>query len=226
MKFSWRTELPQWALIAGMFFLAAITWSWAPERIPVHWNLAGQVDRYGGKVEGLLMPPLLALGIYVGMLLLPRIDPGHKNYAVFRGAYATIRVALLTLLAGLYGVTHLVLRGYAADVGTIVPLAVGGLLVILGNLMGKIRPNWFVGVRTPWTLSSKESWVKTHRLAGWLFVVGGLALMVTSILHATWAAAACVGLLLVFVVITYVYSYLAWRDDPDKIPPAGTLPGP
>jgi len=226
MKFSWRTELPQWALIAGMFFLAAITWGWAPERIPVHWNVAGQVDRYGGKVEGLLLPPLLALGIYLLMLLLPRIDPGHKNYALFQGAYATIRVAIVTLQAGLYGVTHLALRGCPVDVSTVVPMAVGGLLVILGNLMGKIRPNWFVGVRTPWTLSSKESWVKTHRLTGWLFIVAGLALMVSSILHLPWAAVACVGLLLIFVVVAYVYSYLAWRKDPDKIPPAGTLPGP
>lgn len=225
MRWSWRTELPQWALIAGMFLLAAVSWSWAPERIPVHWNVAGQVDRYGGKVEGLLMPPVLALGIYLLLLLMPRIDPGRKNYALFSSAYGTIRVSVLALLAGLYGLTHLLLRGHAVDVATVAPLAIGVLLVVIGNLMGKIRPNWFVGIRTPWTLSSKEAWVKTHRLGGWLFVAAGLGLMLTSILRAPWAAAACVGLLLIFVVVTYVYSYLAWRDDPDKIPPAGTLPG-
>ena len=224
MKLSWRTELPQWALIAGMFLLAAISWPWAPERIPVHWNAAGQIDRYGGKVEGLLLLPATALGIYLLMLLMPRIDPGRKNYALFTGSYATIRVAVLTVLAGIYGVTHLVLRGYAVDMAALMPLGTGGLLVVIGNLMGKIRPNWFVGIRTPWTLSSKEAWIRTHRLGGWLFVVIGLGLMATGVSHAPWANRACIGLILASTIALCTYSYRVWRDDPDKIPPAGTLP--
>ncbi len=225
MRFSWRVELPQWALMAGMWFLAALTWPSAPERIPVHWSITGQVDRFGGKVEGLLMPPLMALGIYLLMTFLPRIDPGRKNYAVFAGSYDTIRLAIVAVLAGLYGVTHLVLRGYPVDVSTVVPLGVGALLIVLGNLMGKLRPNWFVGIRTPWTLSSKEAWIKTHRLGGWLFILVGLALMGTAVLRAPWVSAALMGLILLVVIGTFVYSYHVWRDDPDKIPPAGTLPG-
>ncbi len=225
MKLSWRTELPQWAMIMGMFVLAAITWSRAPAQIPVHWGLSGQVDRYGGKVEGLLVPPLMALGIYLLLLVAPRIDPGRKSYSLFAASYTTIRLVIVTFLAGLYGVTHLALRGYPVDVSTLVPLGVGGLFVVLGNLMGKLRPNWFVGIRTPWTLSSKEAWVKTHRLGGWLFIVTGLGLMGSSLAHAPWASAACIGLLLVAIVGVYAYSYWVWRNDPGKVPPAGTLPG-
>lgn len=224
MKASWRTELPQWAMILGMFILAAVTWPWAPERIPVHWNIAGQVDRYGGKVEGLLAIPLTTLGIYLLMHALPRIDPGHKSYALFSGSYTTIRLAIVTFMAALYGVTHLILRGYPIDISTVVPLGVGALFVVLGNLMGKIRPNWFVGIRTPWTLSSKEAWVKTHRLGGWFFIVAGLGLMATSVLHMPWGSMACIGLLLASIVVAYVYSYRVWRSDPSKVPPAGTLP--
>lgn len=224
MKLSWRTELPQWAMIVGMFILTAVTWSWAPARIPVHWGISGHVDRYGGKVEGLLVPPLLTLGIYLLMIVVPRLDPGRKSYSLFSGSYTTIRLAIVTFMTALYGVMHLVLRGYPIEVSTVVPLGVGGLLVVLGNLMGKIRPNWFVGIRTPWTLSSKEAWVKTHRLGGWLFILAGLGLMVTSIVHAPWAAAACIGLLLLSIVGVYAYSYYVWRNDPGKVPPAGTLP--
>lgn len=224
MKLSWRTELPQWAMIAGMCVLAAVTWAWAPDRIPMHWNIAGQIDGYGGKLEGLLMPPALALGIYLLMLLSPRIDPGRKSYALFTGSYNTIRLAVVTVLAALYGVTHLTLRGYPIDVATVVPLITGAMLVVL-NVMGKIRPNWLVGIRTPWTLSSKMAWVKTHRLGGWLFILSGLGLMAASVVHASWAAMACFGLLILSVVAAYAYSYRVWRDDPDKIPPAGTLPG-
>ncbi len=224
MKASWRTELPQLAMILGMFILAAVTWPQAPERIPVHWNIAGQVDRYGGKVEGLLVPPLLTLGIYLLMHIVPRIDPGRKSYALFAGSYATIRLSVVTLLAGIYGVTHLIVRGYPVDVSTVVPLGVGGLFVVLGNLMGKIRPNWFVGIRTPWTLSSKEAWCKTHRLGGWVFVLVGLGMMGASIAGARYAAMVCLGLLMAGMVGVYVYSYYVWRDDPGRVPPAGTLP--
>lgn len=225
MKLSWRTELPQWAMILGMFVLAALSWSSAPAQIPVHWGITGQVDRYGGRVEGLLMPPLVTLGIYLLMIVAPRIDPGRKSYGLFSGSYNVIRLAIVTFLAGLYGVTHLALRGYPVEISTVVPLGVGGLLVLLGNLMSKIRPNWFVGIRTPWTLSSKEAWVKTHRLGGWLFILAGLGLMGTSIVHAPWASMVCLGLFLLTVVGTFVYSYLVWRNDPGKVPPAGTLPG-
>jgi hypothetical protein len=109
--------------------LAAWTWEGAPERIPVHWNAAGEVDRYGGRLEGLLLLPAIALVVYLLMLFLPRIDPGLANYASFVGTYNVIRFTVLGLLAGLYGWTHLVLRGRAvAEVHVIGPLIAGFLL--------------------------------------------------------------------------------------------------
>jgi uncharacterized membrane protein len=224
MKISWKSESIMWVLLAGMFALAAMTWSWAPGRIPVHWNLHGQVDRYGGRFEGLFGIPLAALGIYVLMLLVPRIDPGRANYPGFRGAFTTLRLALVVFMAALYGVIHLWLRGVEVRIGTVVPLLVGGVFVVVGNLLGKVRPNWFVGIRTPWTLSSKESWARTHRVGGWVFVIEGLVFMAASLIQAAWAFYAALSLLLVGVLGIVVYSYLVWRGDPDKVPPADTLP--
>ncbi len=221
---SWKSELPNWILMAGMFLLAAVTWSSAPDRIPVHWNVYGQVDRYGGKVEGLLVVPLITLGVYLLLLFLPRIDPGRANYQRFGGAYSTIRLATTVLLAVIYGVTNLWIRGYRVDMSLVVSLAVGALLIVIGNLMGKIRPNWFVGIRTPWTISSKTSWTKTHRLGGRLFILMGLAFIAAGIARAPWALIMAVAIMIGSIVWMFVYSYVVWRDDPNKLPPAGTLP--
>lgn len=225
MIVTWRTELVQLALIAAMFVAAAIAWPYAPEQMPTHWNLQGEVDGYGGKFVGLLLLPLISLGLYGLFLVLPRLDPGYRNYKSFAGVYNLIRIALVLFLTGLYAVTVAAAFGQPVDVGMVVTLATGGLLVVLGNWMGKIRPNWFVGVRTPWTLSSKLSWDKTHRLAGWVFIVLGPLVALTGIVREPWmlfVALAVGGASLVWLVI---YSYLVYRTDPNRVTPAGTSPG-
>lgn len=224
MRINWRTEWPQWLLLAGMFGLAASAWATAPARIPVHWNIAGQVDRYGGRFEGLLALPLLALGLYLLMVFLPRVDPGRANYQAFTGAYGTLRLGITALMAAVYGLVHLWLRGVQVSIETWVPLLVGALFIVIGNLMGKIRPNWFVGIRTPWTISSKLAWTRTHRVGGWLFLLMGVLFMLTGILHVAWAVTVMVGVMVAGTLGLTVYSYLLWRRDPDKTPPAGTLP--
>lgn len=225
MKVNWRVELPQLALIAVMFVLAALIWPSAPDRIPIHWNAAGEVDGYGGKAEGLLLLPATALGLYLLLLFLPRADPGRANYLQFAGVYALIRIAVLVLLAAIYGFVLLWIRGVEVDMARLPFILIGGLFLVLGNAMGKIRPNWFVGVRTPWTLSSKRSWVKTHRLAGWLFVLVGLIFLGAAVVGdgslMLWLILGSLGVMTLALV---VYSYLVWRDDPEKTPPSSTLP--
>ena len=117
MKIDWRFELPQLAVLAGMFIAAATCWSTVPDRIPVHWNLAGEIDRYGGKFEGLLLVPLISLGLYGLLLLLPRIDPGRANYAGFWRAYTIIRCLLIGFMAVVYSAMLITAYG--------VPLAMG-----------------------------------------------------------------------------------------------------
>jgi len=224
MKITWRTDWPHWVLLAAMFALAAATWGSVPARIPVHWNLVGQVDRYGGRFEGVLAMPLVAAAVYLLMLWLPRLDPGRANYETFAGAYATLRLAVLAVLAGIYGVVQLWAHGRAVSVATWAPLLVGALLVVVGSLLGKLRPNWFVGIRTPWTLSSKVSWTRTHRLGGWLFIGLGVLTMAMAMLGARWAFGTMLAALVAVAIGLVVYSYRVWRKDPEKMPPAGTLP--
>ena len=216
MRTNLRIEVVQWVLIGAMFVLAVVLWPSAPDRIPVHWGPSGEPDRYGGKVEGLLVLPLLTLGVYLLMLLLPKVDPGRDNYAAFGGAYATIRLSTVVFMALLYGLVILWVAGIRPDFAVVIPVLIGGLFVVIGNLLGKIRPNWFVGVKTPWTLSSRRSWVKTHRMAGWTFVLLGLASMVLGLAGVTWAVAAVPVAVLSCIAWLFVYSYLVWRSDPEK----------
>jgi len=224
MKLSWRNELIAWLVLGGMFVFAAITWPTAPDRIPVHWDVHQQVDRYGGRVEGLLAIPLVALGLYLLLLFLPRIDPGRANYSAFVGAFTTLRLVLVLFLASLYAITLLWIRGVEVRMNTVMPLLMGAMFVVVGNLLGKLRPNWFVGIRTPWTLSSKNAWVRSHRVGGWVFVAAGFVFMAAGLVRAPWALWAASGALLTGVAGVAAYSYVVWRADPDKIPPAGTTP--
>jgi uncharacterized membrane protein len=229
MRASTRTELTQLAIIAGMFIAAFLTLPVAPETVAVRWNANGQPVGYASPAFALLLPPVLALVIYLVLRYVPLIDPGRANYSNFAGTYAFIRWITLLFLAGMYAIIHLALRGVAIDVGVIAPLAVGVLFIGLGNVMGKLRPNWFVGIRTPWTLSSKRAWTRTHAVGGRVFIVIGIAFALVPFaravgLGASAVLAAAVAVAMLGVVYLFVYSYLVWRDDPDRIPPAGTLP--
>jgi uncharacterized membrane protein len=224
MNTNWRVELPLIMLIAAMFAGALMVWPGAPAEIPVHWTVDGSVDGYGGKIEGLLGLPLLALAIYLLMRYLPRIDPGRANYARFGGAYTTLRAGIVVLMAVLYGVILSSVLKHPLDVSRVVPIAVGALFVLVGTVLGKIRPNWFVGIRTPWTMSSKISWVRTHRLGGWLFMALGVLFAATGTFKLGSFGFVVIGAVIAVVVILFGYSYVVWKADPEKQPPAGTQP--
>src|SRR5262249_32769783 len=130
----------------------------------------------------------------------------------------------LLFMMAIYVVSQLMARGYPLDSSAIVVTMTGVLLVVIGNFMGKIRPNWFVGIRTPWTLSSKVSWDRTHRLGGWLFIVGGIAMIASVAAPSSLRIGICASVPFAIVGICFVYSYFLWRADPDKQSPAGTVP--
>jgi uncharacterized membrane protein len=225
MKTTFRGELPHLLLIAAMFLGGALSWAVAPDRIPVHWNVRGEVNGYGGKVEGLVLLPLIALGVYLALRFLPRLDPGRANYPGFARPYGIIRFTTLLAVAVVHFSILLQVHGRPVPMERISPLLVGGLFLVLGGVLGKIRPNWFVGVRTPWTLSSKASWVKTHRVAGWLMLGCGSATIASALLLPPPVTLGVVVTSAVgAAVVSTVYSYQVWRRDPDKLPPAGTLP--
>ena len=219
-----RREWPFWAILGAMVIASTIVWNRVTPPIPTHWNIYGEVDGTGGRFEGLMLLPLIALGLYVLLLVLPRIDPARANYASFTGPYTLLRVALALMMAAMHALLLATALGYELNTGRWIPVLVGLLFIVLGNIMGKVRPNYFVGIKTPWTLASARSWEKTHRAGGRLFVAAGIGLAIAALLAQPWLLAAvgvCGGGGLVWLI---VYSYTTWRDDPDRVPVTGTRP--
>ena len=224
-----RLELSLLAIIGAMLVASAIVWPVAPESFPVHFDLLGQPDRYGSKAEGLLAMPIVALLTYAVLRWLPRLDPARANYAAFGAAYSTIRVAVMLVFAAIHAALLLPLIGIPVDQAMAIRVIVGALLIALGAVLGKIRPNWLVGVRTPWTLASKQSWVRSHRLAGWVFILSGVTWIGSAGIEGVRGILLALGVTGVGLIWTIVYSYLVWRRDPDRFPaistrPAGDLP--
>jgi uncharacterized membrane protein len=199
-----------------MFAAGLITWPGAPDTIPVHWSLTGQPDRYAGKLEGLFLLPAVALLIAVGMRWLPRIDPHRMRYSEFARAYAVAGFAIVAALAGTYTAVLLWLRGVPLNMGLIVGPLIGVLLIVIGAVMAEIRPNWFFGIRTPWTLSSERSWTETHRVGRWVLMCMGVAIALAGVFQTPWLVYAAILVCLGGILGLVIYSYVVWRDDPAR----------
>ncbi|MEZ4659078.1 MAG: SdpI family protein [Caldilineaceae bacterium] len=204
-------------VIGVMFLLAAWAWVQIPEgaQIPVHWGLNGTADRYGGKFEGLLLPPLITLGIALLMAVIPRLDPRGENIARSPQAYKAIWVGILLFMLAIHAIAILAALGWSVNIGRIVGSMVGILFIVLGNYMGKIRSNYTMGIRTPWTLASELSWNKTHRLGGKLFVTLGVLVVIVALLgQSALTFYIMISGLLITVIAVFAYSYVVWKNDP------------
>jgi uncharacterized membrane protein len=191
-------------------------------QLPVHWGLNGEADGYAGRTLALSYLPLTVLVMAVIFAVLPLIDPRGRNLQRSRPAYLAAWVGIMALMTVVQAVIVLSATGIMAMAGTglaarMIAGGVGLLFIVIGNVLGKARPNWFFGVRTPWTLSSDLSWDKTHRLTGRMMVLGGLAsLLAAIVLPLELAFAVLIAGSLVPAVVGVVYSFFVWRSDPDR----------
>ncbi len=199
-------------LIIATFAAAVYFYPQLPERVPSHWNVRGQVDGYSSRIWGAFGIPLMNAGIYLMMLFLPLIDPRRDNYVKFAGTYRLLRVVFVCFFTGLYVIIILAAMGYPISVDRLVPLGISLLFVFIGNYMGRIQHNYFVGIKVPWTLASEEVWRKTHRLAGPLWVIAGLLGIVGAMIGGTAAMWFLFVPLLSATVIPVVYSFLIYKQ--------------
>lgn len=203
-------------LVVITFAASIIVYPRLPARVPTHWNIRGQVDGYGPRWISTFLLPAMLLVVWGLLRFLPRIDPRRANYAKMQGTYDLVVNLTLTLLAAL----HLVLLGAVAgapiSIARVVPALVGVSLVVIGNVLPRARPNWWFGIRTPWTLSNDRVWERTHRVGGYVMTaIGALAILasilgVTIALAAVGIAAAALGLGLI------AYSYFAWKQETSR----------
>lgn len=201
------------AAIAAMLLFTAAVWSSLPERIPTHWDVAGEVDGWSSRLAGSLLAPGFALGIWLLLPALRRVDPRRQNYDRFDPTFRLV----INLFVLFMGVIHVLTLGYALgwpiDIARAVAVIAGLLLAGLGNYLPRLRSNWWMGIRTPWTLESEAVWRSTHRVAGITFVVAGVLVMATAFLPPAAAFPIVIGAVAVAVIIPLVYSFLAYRRE-------------
>ena len=202
-----------------------LTWFTLPEleRYPVHWNAKGIADGFAGRnaVLGVLMIMPLTLIVLTTLLhFIPKVEPLRQNFEDSRKAYHTIWIALTAFLTIIGIMICLPYKTQDGNSGTIVirvvSIGISLLFIGIGNVLGTVRQNYFLGIRTPWTLSSELSWEKTHRLGGKLFVLSGVIGIIASALYPLEGLIAAVIAILASSLICFIYSYRIWKDDPHK----------
>jgi uncharacterized membrane protein len=202
-------------LTISAWALAAWVYPGLPQRVPTHWNIEGKVDGWGDKSWATFLMPGMMVVFLVFFAFLPALSPRHFEVDSFRSTYLYIMVLATAFLAYMNGVILLAtwqeLRegNKFMDIGRAM---IGGLFLFfafLGNVMGKVRRNFYIGIRVPWTLASDRVWNDTHRLAAWLMVAGGIVgfLLVIAGLPFVWL----IGVMIVTLLIPVVYSFLHYK---------------
>jgi uncharacterized membrane protein len=207
-----RRWLPA-SFIAGAWLFSIAVYSRLPDRVPVHWDISGEPNRYGSRIEGAFLLPVLMIALYFVMQWYPSRDPRSANIAKFRGAYDTVVAATIAFLGGVHALALGQSLGWQIDITTVALVGIGAMLVILGNLLPLARSNFIFGIRTPWTLSSEQVWTRVHRVGGYATVAAGLVTM-ASVFFAR-PIGVVIALVSAFIagLIPIVYSYLLWSRD-------------
>lgn len=212
------------AIMAGLTLWAS-TWLGQYDQIPLHWNAAGEADRFGSPKEAtLLLWFLVGMTAFVAGLLaiVPSLDPKRENleksWGIFLIAWIGTLLLMLAVLVAIIFVMHRALHTGEMHLGEWFPRgvigAVGVLFAVLGNYLPKVRSNWFLGIRTPWTLSNEVVWERTHRFGGYGMMLGGLVMIVSAvILPVIWMVGIGLAAALIPTLGAVVYSYVIWRQE-------------
>ena len=221
-----RREILSLILLAAAFGFPAALYSRLPAKYPTHWNFQGRPDGFTEKPWGPFVVPLVMTGLYLLLLVLPRISPKGYRFESFLGVWEIVRTAILAFLFLIHVLVLLAATGVQVEMERAIAAAMGLLFVVLGNYMGKLTRNFFIGIRTPWTLASEEVWLRTHRVGGKLFVAAGLVFFICALAGGSLlpGIAAVIGAALASIVYSYsLYRRIEGFKEPPV--PSGGSPG-
>jgi len=203
------------AIIAGLLItliLTIVIYPTVPDRVVSHWNAAGQADGFTSKIWGLGLIPLIMTGFVALLAVLPRIDPYKKNYEKFRDWYEGFILLFVFFMLAIQVQIILWSSGYQISPNLTFPFLIGTLFIYIGFLLSHVEQNWFVGIRTPWTLSSETVWKKTHEIGGKLFKIAGV-IAFAGVLTGEYAMWFILVPALAVAVVTVVYSYFEYQKE-------------
>ena len=212
MKINLKQELILGAFVILPFIYLAIIWGQLPQQVPLHWNLQGDTNRLGNKSELIMIPLLLPLLTYLIFLIVPKIDP-KKKIASMGNKFNQLKFILVIFMSVLSLWMLITVNNNAIFGPKPLFILIGTLFIILGNFFKTIKANYFIGIRTPWTLENEVVWKETHKLGGKLWFTGGSAVVLSSLFLAPEIN------IIIFLVITgiitlvpIVFSYIKFKQ--------------
>jgi uncharacterized membrane protein len=202
-------------LIAAAAIMWIVFYNELPSEMPIHWNMAGEADGFASKLNAMLLSVGLLVFLYITMIFVPRIDPKSDNYRLFSRGYTIIQLSIMLLI---FVVNMLVIFSgldHHLETGDIVVTLVGVMFIVIGNYMPQVKPNYFVGIKTPWALNNEENWRKTHRMGGKTFIIAGL-LFILSVFLPSGNETYIFPLILLIALFPMGYSYSLFRKQEKK----------
>ncbi len=197
-------------IILASFLVGYFLYPQMPDRMASHWNGLGQVDGYMSKALALFIMPVLSLIMLFGMVFIPKLDPLKKNVKKFEEYYHGFMLGMVAFLFYIYLLSIFWNLGIKFSmIRSLVP-AFAILFFYCGVLMEKAKQNWFIGIKTAWTLSNEEVWDKTHKLGGKLFKLSAVISLIGLFFDriAIWLTIGPITLSSIFIII---YSYFVYR---------------
>ena len=206
-----------WAIWAAPVIYLAAVWNKLPEKVPMHYNLSGEPDRFGNKTELLIVLAIMLavnIGVYFLLVNINRIDPKKKYRDENRPRMRRLAFAVSIFVSAITCFIIYSSIGSSPKFNSkIIVIAVGLLFTVVGNYMYNIKPNYFAGIRLPWTLENEDNWKQTHLLAGKLWFAGGLFIALMALLLPGKATLICTfAVLAIITVIPAVYSYRLFKQ--------------
>jgi immunity protein, SdpI family len=201
-------------LIAAGTLAGLLLWNRLPDQVASHWDINDQVNGYMSKFWGVFMMPLVTLGMFLLFLLIPNIDPLKANIAKFRETFNLFIAFIIGFMIYVHVLTLLWNLGYTnVGIGKAMLPAMGLLFIVVGSLLRKAKRNWFIGIRTPWTLSSDTVWDKTHQLGATLFMISGALAFIGGIFGGMTAFWFLFVPLIGSTLFLLVYSYVLYQRE-------------
>ena len=198
--------------VAALLFSVAV-YSRLPEQVPTHFNIAGEPDDWSGRFFAAFLMPAMGILMYLVFHLLPRISPRRANLVRFDDTYWMIANVTIAFMSALHVLVLGRALGWPIDITSAILLGVGAMFMIIGNVLPRTRSNWWIGIRTPWTMESESVWRATHRLAGKTFMIGGAITIVGALMPADIRPWVAMGALGIGGFIPVIFSYLYWRRE-------------